>query len=207
MGKIIKFGIYISCFILGIIVLMMFRNNRDLKQLNELREMEVTKLRIQNTDLDKENNKFTLRVKLLQDSAKVLNIHYEKEKKALRNGYSTRVNDLLNLTDRQADSLALLLGSSRDLLALKLQRDTCCQMLTLERYNFKSQIAIRDSVIINQAAIISGLNRKVDNLNQVIALREDQIATTEKIAKRFKWQRNGAVIGGVAIFFLVLLAK
>ena len=207
MEKTIKYGIYISCIILGIMILLLFRNNRDLNQLNDLREMEVTKLHLQNESLDLKISGYNLQVKHLRDSAKVLFISYENEKRKLRAGYSHQINDLRDLTDSQADSLAKLLGNSRDLLALKLQRDTCCQMLTLERKGLGGILTAKDSIISNQDRIISGLNLKIDNLNQVIALREDQIFTTEKIARRFKWQRNGAIVGGVCIFVLVLLTK
>lgn len=80
--------------------------------------------------------------------------------------------------------------------------DFCKEELIITKGNYqitKQQLNLKDSIIVQYKSKEQIFLQDIQNLNQVIQHKEDLRLISEKKAKKYKRQKNKALIGGAAI--------
>jgi hypothetical protein len=208
--NLIKYSAFIIVIISVILVTLFFNRNHNLPLIKE-KERQISELQKANDLKDKDIE--ILNLQIIESKKQVLILKKKDQESVnqiqdIRSASYSKIRELENLTDKQADSLAHLLGDSRALLQLKFDYDTCKSMLVLERgRGLEKIIQAQDLTIQYQGRIISNLNTKVDNLNKENSLTKDEVKLFKKRKTAVAIQRDIAILGAGVIIFLHFWAK
>jgi hypothetical protein len=211
MKKILEFALPIACIVMGILAFMFFHNGQFIKQENKLIQKTNFELSIKNEGLEKKVNRDSVAIIYFKNQ----NIQLQKtNEENISKIHDVRIlakqkeTYFKNLTNQQADSLAKLLGDSRDLLRLKFDYDTCQQILAFERgRGLEKIISVKDSTINIQDRTITDLKQIISNKDEQIKGKDQIISNDKKRTKAIIWQRNTSILGAGIILTLMILGK
>ena len=88
--------------------------------------------------------------------------------------------------------------------------DFCKEELNIVKGNYEittQQLILKDSNIIQYQSKEQTFLQDIQNLNQVIQHKEDLRLISEKKAKKYKRQKNGMLIGGVAATIGIIILR
>ena len=201
---------YLIAILATVFVVLLFIQNRDLKQRGEDINHQKQEITLKLESKEAEEKKLNDKVSVLRDSLLLIDeklSYQDAQKRSIIRNYERRLREVEEMTQVEVDSFLLAnYPDDRDIVRDLVAYSHCLELVTNkdgEIQMLENKVLILDAIVFNQDSIIQ-------NLSDRLVLKDEMIAKIEeghKIdLKKVKRQRNVAYGIGGGMFIIAIAA-